>query len=58
MEFYFKKSYMGQAEPDSLIFMKQDRIFSLNYETDELTTILKFNNPLGIQPDFFCVTKD
>lgn len=41
MEFHFMKKYMGQEDPDCLIFVKRDQIFSLNYETEKITTIMK-----------------
>ena len=49
---------MGQDENDTLIFVKRDRIFSLNFETEEISTIMKFKDDLILQPEYFCMTTD
>lgn len=51
MTYYFKNTTEGL--PDSLIFVKQDVIFELNYETEEITIVHKFKERLKKQPEFF-----
>jgi len=58
MEFHFMNKFMGQEEPDTLLFVKRDRIFSLNFETEKISTIMKFKDDLILQPEYFCMTTD
>ena len=46
MQFYFERTDKGK-EPNSLIFVKQDRIIKLNFDTDEISTTYEFKDPLG-----------
>jgi hypothetical protein len=55
MEFHFMNKELGQDDPDSLIFVKRDRIFSLNFETEKIDTIMKFQDDLVLQPEYFCM---
>jgi hypothetical protein len=51
MDFYFKNS-------EEIIFVKFDQIFTINFETEEVLTVLKFSEPLLIQPQFFEFNED
>jgi hypothetical protein len=46
MQFYFKNSKSPGKDPNEIIFAKQDRLFSINIETEEITTIVKYVEPL------------
>lgn len=52
MQFHFKKPTSG-SKCNTLIFCKPDQIFELNFETEEIKTIMTFDNPLSTQPLFF-----
>ena len=58
MDFHFMNKFMGQEDPDTLIFVKRDRIFSLNFESEKISNIMKFKDDLILQPEFFCMTTD
>lgn len=48
MDYYFRNEDYSR-----LIFAKQDQIFEMNIETEEITTIHKFNPALLCQPEIF-----
>ena len=52
MKFHFR-IIEGTTDRTSLVFAKIDRIFLLNYITQQITTIYEFRNPLYKQPLFF-----
>jgi hypothetical protein len=54
MQYFFLKMSPGE-DFDSLIFVKSDQIFTLNYESGLVTTLMTFSNPLGYQPEYFCM---
>jgi len=58
MQFYFKNSKSPGKDPNEIIFAKQDRLFSINIETEEITTIVKYVEPLTRQPEFFTMNDD
>jgi hypothetical protein len=52
MQFYFSKAPAGK-DPDSLIFVKEDRVIKVNFNTNVIDTIYEFDNKLNRQPEFF-----
>ena len=52
MNYHFKNT-VGNADPDTIIFSKPDLIFELNFVTQEIKTIVKFDVSLVVQPLFF-----
>ena len=42
MQYYFVNSDSKGTQRDSILFAKIDQIFTLNFETDQVTTIYKF----------------
>ena len=57
MNFHFKLVPAGQ-ETDTLIFTRIDRIFELNFFTDVVKDIRKFDTPFERQPLYFQPNKD
>ena len=55
MQYYFKKY---DKVPDTLLFAKKEEIFSLNFETLEITTLHKFSPPLLTQPLFMSLSEN
>lgn len=56
MNFYFKNKnemFGNYGSIDTLIFVKQDRIFELNFETGRLKTRSVYKEVLTKQPEFF-----
>ena len=51
MNFFFKKVSVGN--PDTLLFTKEDLIFSFNFETEEIKIEYNIINSFDTQPDFF-----
>lgn len=51
MNFHFKQT--SGVVKNTLIFAKIDKIFELNFETEQLQVIHKFSAPLNRQPQFF-----
>mmetsp|Transcript_2678 Transcript_2678/g.4195 ORF Transcript_2678/g.4195 Transcript_2678/m.4195 type:complete len:267 (-) Transcript_2678:214-1014(-) len=51
LNFHFKLT--GNVKKDTLIFAKIDCLFELNFETEQVTTIFKFDSPFRRQPNFF-----
>lgn len=58
MQYYFKNQKSPGKDPNEIIFAKQDRLFSLNIETEEIKTIVEFIVPLTRQPEFFTMNDD
>ena len=54
MQFHF----VNGENCDSIIFCKPDQIFQLNFESQKVKTIMKFEEPLTTQPLFFCSNED
>ena len=53
MQYYFVNKDTNGTERDSILFAKIDQIFTLNFETDEVTTIYKYETKFQMQPMFF-----
>jgi hypothetical protein len=47
-----------ERDPTIIFFAKQDRLLELNFETDEIRTIVEFEVPLSKQPEFFLMNDD
>ena len=56
MQFYFKIPEQGR-ETDSIIFAKKDCILLLNFLTEEIFYIAKFES-ISTQPEFFLLNDD
>jgi hypothetical protein len=50
MQFHFK---IGGQVTDTIIFCKPDEIFELNFETEQINTVMKLKEPLETQPIYF-----
>jgi len=48
MDFYFYSK-----DPQSMIFCRDDKIFTLNFITKDVKTMYRFKSQLGCQPEFF-----
>jgi hypothetical protein len=46
MKFHFAKPRNGNKEPDSIYFVRPDKIFTLNFETNQLETAMRFQTNL------------
>lgn len=57
MQYHFKNFAKGQS-PDTIIFAKPDCIFTINFETEAITTLFTFDVPLTKQPSFFQTNTD
>lgn len=57
MNFHFR-IIDGSKERKEILFAKIDEIFALNFETQAITTIFKFKDPLKRQPQFFKLNDD
>lgn len=53
MQFHFKKD-----NNNVLIFTKMEEIFELDINTEQITTIYKFNPKLVLQPEHFEMDRD
>ena len=49
MNFHFR-IIPGTTDRKEILFAKIDEIFALNFETQEITTLYKFKDPLKRQP--------
>jgi len=58
MDFAFQQWDGRGIDPNTLIFAKQDSLFSFNYETGQMTNIYKFEAALTRQPVFFLLNTD
>lgn len=56
MQFYFK--IIKGREPCEIIFAKKDSLIRYNWETDVITKITTFVQPLMRQPEFFTMNTD
>ena len=52
MKYFFKNSKIDE-DPDTIIFAKMECIFELNFITQNIDIIHKFDPPLLSQPDYF-----
>jgi hypothetical protein len=57
MNFHFRIK-VGTNDRTEILFAKIDEIFALNFETQEITTLYKFKDPLTRQPQFFKLNDD
>ena len=57
MQFIFKNTKY-EREPDTLIFVRQDKIIQLNFMTESINDLAVFDVPLLSQPEFFLMTED
>lgn len=57
MQYHFK-DIDGDGEPDQIIFVKKEEVFSLNYLTEEIKTIHKFQNEIRQMPTQFAMSYD
>ena len=44
---------MKGTKIDRIIFVERDRIFEINFETEEYYNVVTFNSPLTDQPTIF-----
>lgn len=45
MDFYFKNE--NGLKRDTIIFARQEQIFTMNWNTEEVKTVIKFDVPLN-----------
>ena len=57
MQYYFKRTKNGK-ELNSLIFAKQDKLITLNFETEVVTDLYIYEAELQRQPSFFKMNTD
>ena len=57
MQFCFKNTKNGR-EVTTLIFAKQERLMEINFLTEKITDVVRFDVPLSRQPEFFLMNDD
>ena len=57
MQFHFKHSDNG-SDPDTILFVKKEEIFELNFKTKQFKTIHKFNVEINQMPTFFALSEN
>ena len=57
MQYHFK-DIDGDGEPDEIIFVKKECVFSLNFITEKIETMHHFSNEMSSMPTFFSISYD
>jgi hypothetical protein len=57
MQYHFKIA-KGGKDPTHLIFARQEKIFTLDFNTEAVHTLCEFEQPLTRQPEFFLMNDD
>lgn len=58
MSFYFENPGEDGQDPQALIFVKQDRIIRLDFNSNKIETIMEFKHPMKKQPEYFIMNND
>ena len=56
MQYHFKNTASELVEPDTIIFVKKEEIFEMNFQTEQIKTIHKFKVEIRNMPTLFALS--